>query len=282
MATSWLTTLISTPDRAFSNMYDVVVTFPEISSYTANQGLISFSAEAITFEGGFSLDTIMDEGLKTNFIKGFTRPRTMTITFRETGDFLIYNIFKSYWMDKIYNQRFNVFNQLSGSPKGKIEISFQETSKTSSSTFSLVTSASGSVTDSNGALIKSISLPRLSWKDSNALTTDVSFTIDSLREKLGSPVNLQKISINVPDELTKIQVLQSTNDNSDTQTDGNPNGIEGANRFFANAPLEYSVPAITSPNTDYSVPPYETTPPQLPRATFDATISPTVPLGLQR
>lgn len=166
---STIQTLLETSDRAYANLYDITIIRNNGSSLDSS---LWFRAEDINFGGDFSLETFYSDPTKQHFITGANRPKTISITFRETPTYKVMGTFRA-WQSSIYQQSINAF--LPGDPTGNITITLDPDNYTNNQT-----NGNTPVLKINNAIPSSIAPPTFSYREGNPLVTVVTFSIDDI------------------------------------------------------------------------------------------------------
>ena len=162
--------ILQTSDRAFANLYDI--------SIIRNTGAVlsptlMFRAEDINFGGEFSIETFYSEATKQHFLTNANRVKTISISFRETAQYEIMGIFRS-WQGSIFQQSINAF--LPGNPTGTINIFLDPDDFTKAK----LPDGRSAFIYATGVIPTSIQMPTYSYKEGNPLITSVTFSVDTI------------------------------------------------------------------------------------------------------
>jgi hypothetical protein len=174
-----ISSIINLGERAFPHLYDVDLLFtdnsqlqeritgiPSISNQKISPFITTASAESVTYEGGYSIESFYSDILFQSFPNKANKVKGMTIDFRETANFTYIKLFEA-WMGTIYSKSENCF--LSGDPRAVIIVTVQNPIGGGDTKFT-----------HSGVIPKSINYPKFSYSSTEPIVTSVTFSIEGL------------------------------------------------------------------------------------------------------
>jgi hypothetical protein len=161
MSTGQLTTLLNVESsRAFSNLFEVSITKSTGFAFSSDSSSIPYQAKSLNFSDNFGFKLELNEAIQMFMMKGVERIKGVSIVFKETSNYTITNLIKS-WMNSIYDFNQHVF--LSGDPTGTITVNLDDNH-----------SHVGSIVIED-VIPQTLTYPNYTWSDSNPIDITATF-----------------------------------------------------------------------------------------------------------
>ena len=157
-------------NRAYSNLFEVKFVKNDSNKMSeslnsiiieSDTGNIPFLAKKITFEDSFGSEVEAIPAIQGFMIKGPQRIKGVAITFKETAQYRILNLFKT-WLNSIYDFDDHTYHAKIN-PEVKIDIIANDGINTT--TFHIM-----------DAMLKSLSYPEYDWGQSNPIEIQTTFS----------------------------------------------------------------------------------------------------------